>query len=259
MSQQAEFAAALFDPTRPCPGGLKTWNGSDPAARLAVYRNNVVVSLVDALGKTFPVVQALVGEEFFRAMARLHVRAAPPRTRILAHYGADFPTFVAGFAPAAGLPYLADVARLEWLRVRACHAADAPVADSAALVALLGDPERLSGLRLVLQPALALLRSPFAIVSLWAAHQGALDIAQIDPGRAENALVLRHGLEVEVIGLMPGEVLFVARLQEGASLGQAAGEATARHPDLDMAAPLAQLLRAGAISQFSLDHGGPRA
>lgn len=256
MSQQAELAAALLDPTRPCPGGLKTWNGSDPAARLAVYRNNVVVSLVDALGETFPVVKALVGEEFFRAMARLHVRAEPPRTRILAHYGADFPAFVAGFAPAAGLPYLADVARLEWLRVRACHAADAPVADSAALGALLGDPERLPGLRLVLQPALALLRSPFAVVSLWAAHQGALDIARVDPGRAENALVLRHGLEVEVIGLMPGEALFVARLQEGASLGQAAGEAASRHPDLDMAAPLAQLLRTGAISRFSLDHGG---
>lgn len=259
MSQQAELAAALLDPTRPCPGGLKTWNGSDPAARLAVYRNNVVVSLVDALGETFPVVQALVGKEFFRAMARLHVRAAPPRTRILAHYGADFPAFVAGFAPAADLPYLADVARLEWLRVRACHAADVPVADSAALAALLGNPEHLPGLRLVLQPALALLRSPFAVVSLWAAHQGALDIARVDPGHAENALVLRHGLEVEVIGLAPGETLFVARLQEGASLGQAAGEATARHPDLDMAAPLARLLRAGAISQFSLDHGGPCA
>ncbi|MNE65961.1 hypothetical protein D3C80_1614870 [compost metagenome] len=58
---------------------------------------------------------------------------------------------------------------------------------------------------------------------------------------------------------MPGEVLFVARLQEGVSLGQAAGEAASRHPDLDIAAPLAQLLRAGAISQFSLDHGGPCA
>lgn len=256
MSQQAEFAAALLDPARPCPGGLKTWNGSDPAARLAVYRNNVSASLVDALGETFPVVQQLVGETFFRAMARLFVRSAPPRSPILAHYGADFPAFIAGFAPAAGLPYLADVARLEYLRVRACHAADAPVADAAALATLLGDPLRLPGLRLVLQPALALLRSPFAIVSLWAAHQGALDLARVDPGRAENALVLRHGLEVEVIGLAPGEAVFVACLQEGASLAQAAGEGRATAADLDMVAPLVQLIRAGAIGQFSFADGG---
>lgn len=256
MSLQSAFAAALLDPQRPCPPELKTWNGSDPAARLAVYRNNVTASLVDALGDTFPVVRQLVGEAFFRAMARTFVRSTPPRSPILAHYGADFPAFIAGFAPAAGLPYLADVARLEFLRVRACHAADAPVADAAALAALLGEPARLGGLRLVLQPALALLRSPFAVVSLWAAHQSALDIAGVDPGRAENALVLRHGLEVEVIGLAAGEAAFVARLQEGASLGEAAGEGAAVAADLDIVPALAQLLRAGAISGFSLADGG---
>lgn len=259
MSLQSEFAAALLNPARPCPPELKTWNGSDPAARLAVYRNNVTTSLVDALATTFPVVQELVGETFFRAMARLFVRSSPPSSPILVHYGADFPAFIAGFAPASDLPYLADVARLEYLRVRACHAADAPVADAAELAALLGDPERLGGLRLVLQPALALLRSPFAVVSLWAAHQGALDIARVEPGRAENALVLRNGLEVEVIGLPPGEALFVARLQAGASLGQAAGEAAARHPELDMVAPLAQLICTGAISRFGFPDGGTRA
>lgn len=260
MSLQAEFAAALLDPTRPCPADLQSWNGSDPAVRLAVYRNNVVASLIDALGATFPVVRQLVGETFFRAMARLFVRSAPPSSPILAHYGAEFPAFIAGFAPAADLPWLADVARLEYLRVRAYHAADVPVADPAELAELLGDPERLGGLRLVLQPALALLRSPFAIVSLWAAHQqDTVDLTQVVPGQAENALVLRHGLDVEVIGLLPGEALFVACLQEGASLGQAAGEATDRHPQLDMVTPLALLIRAGAICQFGFADGRDRA
>lgn len=259
MSLQAEFATALLDPEQPCPPALTCWNGSDPAVRFAVYRNNVVASLVDALAETFPVVRQLVGEEFFRAMARLHVRATPPRTRILAHYGADFPAFIADFAPAADLPYLADVARLEFLRVRACHAADTPVADGAALAALLGDPEQLARLRLHLHPSLALLRSPFAIVSLWAAHQGALDIADVDPGRAENALVLRNGLEVEVIGLSAGAAVFVGLLLEGAPLGQAAGEAAAIAPGLDIVPPLAQLLRSGAISQFSVERGGALA
>ena len=93
---QADFSAALFDPARACPPGLFAWNGSDPAARLAVYRNNVIASLVDALADGFPVVQELVGAEFFRAMAAVFVRQTPPRTRVLAQYGdSEFPRFVA--------------------------------------------------------------------------------------------------------------------------------------------------------------------
>ena len=87
MSSQSAFAAALLNPDLPCPGGLTTWNGSDPELRFAVYRNNVTVSLIDALADTFPVVQALVGEEFFRAMARVFAQANPPRSRLMAYYG----------------------------------------------------------------------------------------------------------------------------------------------------------------------------
>lgn len=256
MSQQAQFATALLDPAQPCPAQLTCWNGSDPAVRLAVYRNNVTASLVDALAATFPVLRQLVGADCFAAMARDHVRASPPPSPVLAHYGADFPAFVEGYAPAAGLPYLADVARLELLRVRAYHAADAGVADGAALKALLGEPTQLAGLRFALQPALGLLRSPFAVVSLWAAHQGALDIAAVDPYRAENALALRSGLEVEVSGLSRGAAVFVDLLQQGATFAAAAEQAAASEAGLDLAAPLARLLRAGAISGFSLSCAG---
>ena len=46
---QTTLAAALLDPGLPCPPGFTTWNGSDPTRRLAVHRNNIVVSLIDAL------------------------------------------------------------------------------------------------------------------------------------------------------------------------------------------------------------------
>ena len=81
MSTQTAFAAALLDPGLPPVEGLRAWNNSDPARRFAVYRNNVLVSLVDALADTFPVVQELVGAAFFRAMARVFALANPPRTR----------------------------------------------------------------------------------------------------------------------------------------------------------------------------------
>ena len=82
MSQQAQLALALLDPGAACPPGLRSWNGSDPGARFAVHRNNVVVSLIDALADGFPVTQELVGEAFFRAMARVHVLARTGAARL---------------------------------------------------------------------------------------------------------------------------------------------------------------------------------
>ena len=181
MSDQPFFAAALLDPDAPCPAGLTAWNGSDPARRFAVYRNNVIASLIDALAETFPVTLELVGEEFFRAMAGVFVRVAPPRSALLAEYGEGFPDFIENFEPARGVPYLADVARLELLRVRAFHAADADPVSPEQIAHALADPERLPALRVVCHPSLGVLSSRYAVVSLWAAHQGIGDLASVDP------------------------------------------------------------------------------
>ena len=118
-SDQASFAEALLDPERRVPDGVTSHTHPAPAKRFAVYRNNVVVSLIDALATRFPAAQRIVGEEFFRAMAGVFARAHPPRSPLMMTYGEDLPAFIETFAPAAELPYLADVARLEAARTRA--------------------------------------------------------------------------------------------------------------------------------------------
>ena len=130
---------------------------------LAVYRNNVVVSLVDALAQTFPVTHQLVGEAFFRALAQVFVRAHPPRTRVLSHYGDGLPGFVARFPPAAGLPYLADVARVEWALHCAATWPDATI-DTASFARL--STEDPAGLSLALAPRTTLIESDFPVVAL---------------------------------------------------------------------------------------------
>jgi hypothetical protein len=248
MSSQREFSAALLDPLRPCPEGLKAWNGSDPGKRFAVYRNNVTSSLIDALADTFPVLQALVGEEFFRAMARLFVQTAPPDSPILAHYGAGLADFVAGFAPAQSLPYLADMARLEYARVQAYHAADAQAVSQPALAAAMAVPERIAQLQLQLHPSLQLLRSDWAVLSLWSEHQGGPAVDRRELAAPEDMLVLRSGLEVAVLLLAPGVADFALALQRDLALGEAAGCAAQAHPGFDLGASLALLLRLGAIT-----------
>lgn len=250
MNGQADFVAALLDPERPCPAGLTSWNEAEPTRRFAVYRNNLIGSLVDALADGFPVVQQLVGETFFRAMAQVFVRQSPPRSAVMLDYGDDFPAFVEGFQPAASLPYLADVARLERLRSHAYHAADSPSLDAGVLAGALAEPDRLASLVLQLHPSVAVLASRFAVVSLWGAHQGLLEITQVDPYAAQQALVLRHGLEVEVIGVRAGDASFIQSLQAGVPLGQAAEQALTDDTTFDLSAPLAQLIRSGAISDY---------
>lgn len=244
MSGARAFAAALLEADAPAPAGLVTWNGSDPAQRFGVYRNNVVVSLIEALRAKFPVVATLVGEDFFRAMARDFARAHPPRSPIMALFGEDFPAFVAGFAPAAQLTYLADVARLEAARLAAYHAADAEAlaADAFALVA----PDRLAGLRVVFHPAARVLDFVHAAVSIWAAHQGQGDLAAVDPFEPEQALLTRPALEVETRRLAPGEAAMFAALSAGATLGDAAAKAFAARPDFDLTRALATLVASGA-------------
>ncbi|PKO49239.1 MAG: DUF2063 domain-containing protein [Betaproteobacteria bacterium HGW-Betaproteobacteria-4] len=245
---QIDFAGALLDPDLPAPAGLTAWNGSDPAHRFRIYRNNVIVSLIDALADTFEVTQQLVGEDFFRAMARLYAYANPPQSRLMAFYGASLPAFIATFPPAAALPYLADVARLEYLRVVAYHAADLPGIEAENVAAALADQETLPNLAVALHPSLAVLASASAVVSLWAAHQGILELSTVSTDSPETALVLRHGLDVEVMQISPAAGAFISTLQSGASLGDAAAAAATIEADFDLVGTLGLLLQKAAIT-----------
>ncbi|MFO1274391.1 MAG: DNA-binding domain-containing protein [Rubrivivax sp.] len=243
----AEWGTALLDAHRPAPAGLRTWNGSDPGARFDVHRNNVVVSLVAALADTFPVVRALVGEHFFAAMARHFVRRHPPCSPVLADYGSALPGFIGAYAPAASLPYLGDLAALEYARVQAFHAADAPPLTPAELGARLQRPLELARSEWALHPSLQIVASAHPIVDLWAAHQGHGALEAVDLLRAQTALVGREGDEVLVLGVEPASAAFVQALQRGQALGAAVARAAELHSDeaLDLAATLAQLLACG--------------
>lgn len=249
--RQLDFAKALLYPDLSIPAGLVTWNGSDAAHRFRIYRNNFIVSLIDALAGTFDVTQQLVGEEFFRAMARLYAYTYPPRAPQMTFYGAGFPDFIEGFPPAAGLPYLADVARLEYLRVVAYHAADVPGVDAEAITTALADETGLPTLGVTLHPSLSVLPSHFAVASLWAAHQGFLLLSAVSPDVSEVALVLRHGLDVDVLQVSAAAGAFICELQAGACFGMAAAEAASVDPEFDLANTLGLLLQKSAITTLN--------
>ncbi|AHL32590.1 hypothetical protein CD58_06670 [Pseudomonas brassicacearum] len=248
MSRQSEFTAALLDPRLACPPGLISANGANPERRFAVYRNNVLSSLINALADNYPVGVKLVGEEFFRGMAGVYVQSAAPHSPIMSDYGADFADFIERFEPAASVPYLADVARLERLYVEAGHAADAQPMSQERVVEALSSPALAAHLKIVFHPSLRLLQSPFAVVAIWAAHQQT-PVVPFEPFPAQNALVLRNGLDVEVFAISDGAHAFITALQQGLPLTAAIERST--DPDLEHI--LAGLIRHQAITDLLLE------
>jgi hypothetical protein len=178
---------------------------------------------------------------------------------VLSDYGDGFAGWTAQFEPAAGLPGLADLARLERARVRACHAADLTALGADDLARHGADPAALPGARLSLHPGATVIRSAFPVVSLWVAHQGdPADIGPIPP-RPETALVHRDGDDVLVLPLALSTAHFLQALTAGRPLGQAVADAAAGDPEhpLDLATSLALLIRHGALVAWHTP-GDPR-
>ncbi|MGP8232608.1 MAG: DUF2063 domain-containing protein [Methylovirgula sp.] len=242
---EEDFAAALLDPDLPAPSTISPAHRS----RFAIYRNNVALSLVEALATRFPAVRRVVGEDFFVQAARLFVTQHPPTSRMLALYGDGFAGFLDRLPACAELPYLRDLARLEAARTHAYHAADATPLGPDVLARF--TPEMLGGLRLTLHPAVAIIDSPYPIVTIWAMNSGERPPAEIKDRQSEAALVSRPQYEVEVRALPPGGAVFLTALAQAATLVEAAEAAQASAADFDLAGNLAALFSTGLVSQIS--------
>ncbi|MCW3481473.1 putative DNA-binding domain-containing protein [Neisseriaceae bacterium JH1-16] len=238
---QAGLIAAIHDPAAP-----DTAYGTEG---LAVYRNNYRAGLIDTVKSLYPVVAQLVGDEFLTGLAREYVRRTPSASGNLHRYGEAFSDFVGGFEPAAGLPYLPDVARLEWALHRAYYAVDAAPFDPATLAET--DPERWGELRFAFQPACTLLRSAhWPVVAIWLAHRPGGDPSRVDlASGGENALVYRQAdLEAGLLPLGDADAAFTAALMSGATLESATDAALAIDPDFDLQPLLVTLLQSGCLA-----------
>lgn len=217
----AGFAEALLELGGPVPAGLKDERSQ---RRFRVYRNNVFAGLTNALKSRFPAILRLTGEEFFLNAAKLHVQQSPPRSAALSSYGAAFAEFLEALPAAASLPFLADVARLEWALNEALHAADAESLAPEALASL--PPDALGGACLTLHPSLRLLSSAYPVFSIWRTNVADAEVEEIAadaPG--EMMMVWREGLKSVACRLSPGAHASILALSQGECLEAAAAAA----------------------------------
>ena len=217
------------------------------AARLRVHRNHVLHSLGTVLAATFPTVQALVGDEFFRGMARTFAAHDLPTQPVLSEYGAGFSRFVGGYTPARGLPYLADIARLDWALNVAFHSPTEPRLASADLASI--QVEQLPTKLVSLAPGAAVLRSIYPIERIWATAQSPASHETVDLNSgAARLLVLRRANDAGFVCLSEGEASFLEALAAGRTLEDAAGLALAADAVFELSPAFARLLHLRAFA-----------
>ncbi|HVY23787.1 MAG TPA: DNA-binding domain-containing protein [Steroidobacteraceae bacterium] len=245
MPSLAEFQSAFADQL--LSAHLATLSNRDMAA-MTVYRNTVTKGFIDALAANYPTVLKLVGEEWFEAAALRFVRSAPATTPVLAEYGKGFAAFLEHFPPAKEIPYLCDVARIDWRWIESYTAPDAPALHAATLQAL--DGEQLLNTRLLLHPATRLCAVHHSALAIWS-HNHASNVSPelIVSDTDEFGLITRRH-DIEVLPLSSIEHEFVAHIEQGATLGEAAMTALADDAQFPLAGTLAKLITAGCFADL---------
>ncbi len=229
-------------------GALLASEASD--AGLAVYRNTIAANYRNALGATYPVVKALVGDAFFHGAVDAFVAMHPAQSGDLNVYGAAFAPFLDAYPHAASLPYLGDVARLEWAMDEAARAADAP-GDAASVLHAIGrvPPDRLEALRLVLHPSCRCLALRHPALAIWRFHQPAYAGDAPDPARApEWLLVCRRGERAVAEAICAAEHAWLLALCEDRVLGAAVERALALDAGFDLGAALRERVADATIA-----------
>lgn len=247
---QERFAAGLMTPGD-YPVELFAGDPQLAARRFALYRGNVTASWDKALANAYPVLRQLVGDEFFRAMAREFGRAVPSAEGDLNRFGAGLAAFLADFGPVSGYPYFPDMARLEWALHRAHYAADEPLLTLASLAGM--DAQGLGRLNIRFAEACVLLHSQWNIADIWLAHQPGGPSRPDDIRRPSHYMVCRPRWRAELAVLSSGEHAALEAIARSAaagptSLGGALEIAAGADPSFDPSISLPRWLQCGVFA-----------
>ena len=222
------------------------------AAQMAVYRDSVFGGLTKAMAETYPVCRKLVGERFFDAMVYKYIQQSPSLSFDLNDYGEDFPQFIATFAPAASLPYLADVATLEWAWNTAFLGADSRQGNLAELAGL-SEEEQLH-IVFILPEDATLLRSEFPIHEIWQTNQdGFKGDAEVQlVSNSSHLIVWRQQFHMRIDLLDEQQWTFLYKVRQGKTFAVVCSELDRQFAALDIGNLLASLLENNWIQGFKL-------
>jgi len=215
-------------------------------AAMAIYRNNLREGFIKALALEFPVVERLVGQDYFRQLGGEFLLAHPSRAGDLHAIGAPFPEYLRERYAVSDYAYLPDVAALEWAYQQASIAADAPAFDVQSLACVA--PELYGGLRFNLHPACFLVHSMYPILRIWQVNQtDNTDTVDLSAG-ADHIITRRVGDGIELRRLAPTEYVLLEGFSQGATLAEALAAVQVLESGFDLGRALRQAIALGLIT-----------
>ena len=245
---QTTFQEALLDAKALVPDGLTDAEAQPAGRRFSVYRNNVAVSLTEAMHQAFPVIAKLLGTQNMDGLAGIFLRQHPPSSPLMMFYGEAFPDFLANMPQLSHLGYLPDIARLELALRQSYHAADSQAAPADALAV---SPEDVMKARLSFAPSMRIIRSDWPIHAIWRFNTEA--DAPKPEAHAQDVLITRPEYDPIPQPLPSGGAAWIAHLQTGDTIGDAFEKAAAETPEFDLGTTLALLLQGGAITSVTIE------
>ena len=256
LEQQSQFVRALFDPSEEVEVLLRATQGSSVKQGLSIYRNNVFSNYRHVLNNIYPVIQRLVGEDFFAAMCDEYIRTTPSQSGDVRNYGAAFAGFIETYSASQNLVYLPDVARIEWACHQVLNKPDSTIFDVAQLAQI--PPEQLAQSRIELCAASALVSSPYPAIKIWQTNQPDYtgdNHVDLDAG-AEYGLVLRQQFAVALHPLSAVEFEFLSQLGLHNTMANALQSAQTIAANFDLGACLLRHINNGAMSQLNSTGSG---
>lgn len=244
---QQQTANALLDSETHCPDYVLPNTIQGHSRRFNIYRNNRAVSLIDNLQATYPVVLQLVGEEFFNAVARLFIDQCPPQSPVMMEYGSNFSTFISQFPGTESVPYLSDMAKLEWACLQSYHASDTATITPAELSQVPQD--QLLNSQLTMHPAVDAIVSAWPIASIWSAVKGLIDGDSIQTSKGEIVVIARPNYDVNVHQIEPPVLDFLKLLTDGNVISDAASQLLDKQPEFDVGSALLSLTQIGVFAE----------
>ena len=246
---QQSFKQGILENTVEIQGLIKESKGQNKAELLEVYRNTTFVSLKKCLTSTFPAVEALVSKDFMHYACHEFIKKHPPSHGALLFYGAEFADFLQTFTPTKNMPYIADIARLEWALSEAYDAEDAPYIQSEDFAK--ESIERLSNQTFKLSPHVHLLTSPFPIYSIWQMTHTPENEQNINMEQSECVLVYRNYTDLKsyALPLSLGYFTLLKSLKKGHTLAESITFSLHQEPALCLEKTLADILNRGLLKK----------
>lgn len=249
---QNDFFISVFktgDTSDTLKNALKQYPEKELQARLAIYKNNTFQSLISTLAETFPNTEKTVGKDFFSLLGKEFIQSFPPKQPSLIYFGKELPLFIHKHKITEELPYLADLAELEFQRHSAYYAKDEPTLTLNDYTEV--KPDDLASKKVMPQASAALLQSKYAVYDIWNLNQNPENTKEINFKTTQFTLTVRVETNIYSYSLEEPTWLFLNYLYEQDSIGVSIEKVTDTFPQFNATEAIQVLIQSGFGSQLT--------